>query len=211
MSASSSAKIARIIWFLEEEYGKIHWWRGDVDEVMIGAIFTQQTRWENVKKALTELKRRGLCSVKAISAADQNTVETAIRCTGFYRIKAQRLKSLASHVMSTFGGIEAMAEEPTDRLRKNLLEVYGIGEETADSILCYGLQRPSFVIDTYTERICRCAGIAERQPALKTLFEKVLPRDAAVHQQVRAHIVEYAKQFCIKKGCGGCTLASLNG
>jgi endonuclease III related protein len=211
MSASSSARIARIIRVLDTKYGKIDWWRGTPDEVMIGAILTQQTRWENVKKALMELKRRGLCSLRAIGEMDSMTIESAIRCTGFYHIKAQRLKSLASQVNGVYGDTNIMEEKPTHQLRECLLRVHGIGAETADSILCYGFQRPCFVIDAYTERICGCIGITEKRQALKTVFEKVLPGDAAVHQQVHAHIVEYAKEFCAKNRCDECTLANLNG
>jgi endonuclease-3 related protein len=211
MSASSSAKIALITRVLGTKYGRIDWWRGPPEEVMIGAILTQQTRWENVNKALMELKRLDLCSLRAIGEVDSVTIESAIRCTGFYRIKAQRLKSLASHVNSVYGDTRIMAEKPTHQLRDCLMGVHGIGAETADSILCYAFQRPCFVIDAYTERICGCIGITEKRQALKTLFEKVLPGDAAVHQQVHAHIVEYAKEFCAKKRCGECTLASLNG
>jgi len=104
-----------------------------------------------------------------------------------------------------------MAQQTTDQLRENLLGVLGIGEETADSILCYGLSRPTFVIDAYTERICQCGGISAKRPVLKTLFEKVLPRDTAVYQQVHAHVVEYAKEYCVKKRCTECTIPTLNG
>lgn len=211
MSVSSSARIARVIQFLDTKYGKIAWWQGTPDEVMIGAILTHQTRWENVIKALTVLKQRSLCSTRAISDADSMTIESAIRCTGFFRIKTQRLKYLAAHVNSLYGNTRIMAEKPTNELRESLLKVHGIGAETADSILCYGFQRPCFVIDAYTERICGCIGIKEKHQALRTLFEKVMLRDATVYQKVHAHIVEYAKEFCVKKRCGECTLVSLNG
>jgi endonuclease-3 related protein len=151
MSVSSSVRITRIIQYLDTKYGKIDWWQGNIDEVLIGAILTQQTRWENVGRALKELNHQGLCSIEAISSTDKKSIQMAIRSTGFYRIKTDRLKSLASFIMSRYGGIEGMARESTRELRKNLLEIYGIGEETADSILCYGFQRTSFVIDAYTE------------------------------------------------------------
>jgi endonuclease III related protein len=211
MSGSSSAKISKIIRILKRKYGTIEWWQGNTDEVMIGAILTQQTRWENVEKALQHLRFKGLCTIAAIRDADNTTLENAIRCTGFFRIKATRLKSLASGVMDESGGIRAMASQSDDDLRKKLLGIHGIGEETADSILCYGFSRPSFVIDAYTDRICRCAGIITNRHALKKLFEKVLPRDAQVFQQVHAHIVEYAKEYCGKRRCKECTIRTLNG
>jgi endonuclease-3 related protein len=211
MLVSSSSKISQIIRVLERKYGTIEWWRGNTEEVMIGAILTHQTRWENVEKALDRLRQMDLCSIEAIRVVDQTTLENAIRCTGFYRIKARKLKSLASYVIDEKGSIEAMTAEPTDDLRKNLLRIYGIGNETADSILCYGFFRPSFVIDAYTERICRCMGVTSNHHALKKMFEKVLPHDAGVFQQVHAHIVEYAKEYCGKKRCEECAIPTLNG
>jgi endonuclease-3 related protein len=211
MLESSSARILRIIRYLEKKYGMLDWWQGNTDEVMIGAILTQQTRWENVKRALAALKEQGLCSMEAIFSADPEILEQAIQCTGFYRIKTQRLKSLAAHVMCSYGSIELMADEPTDKIREQLIGVNGIGEETADSILCYGFQRPSFIIDAYTERICQCVGLGIKRAPLKVLFEAVLPHDPMIYRQVHAHIVEYAKEYCVKKRCGECTLVSLNG
>jgi endonuclease-3 related protein len=211
MSVSSSNKILLIVRMLKRKYGRIEWWRGNADEVMIGAILTQQTRWENVEKAIHQLRQNGLCSMAAINTTERNNLEKAIMSTGFYRIKAARLKSLASHVIGEYGGIERMAQQPTVHLRENILGVHGVGEETADSILCYGFSRPCFVIDAYTERICRCVGIITKRPVLKKLFEQVLPRDTAVYQQVHAHIVEYAKEYCVKKRCTECTIPTLNG
>jgi endonuclease-3 related protein len=210
MSGSSSGKINRLISSLAGCYGEIPWWPGYPDEVMIGAILTQQTRWENVERALINLKKRDLCSIDSIFHSDIRGIEDAIRCTGFYRIKAQRLKSLARYITKTFGGIEKMADISTGQLRAGLLDVSGIGEETADSILCYGLDRTSFVIDAYTERIVRCIGVPEKKQELKSIFEKNLPKDNHSYRQVHAHIVEYAKEYCGKKRCDECILLSSN-
>ena len=97
---------------LKKRYGTIPWWPGDRDEVMIGAILTQQTRWENVERALADLHRKGLCTMAAIRLADVRDIEDAIRCTGFYRIKAARLKALAAFVEEC-GGVQQMAGIPT--------------------------------------------------------------------------------------------------
>ena len=113
MSESSSVKIEHLICLLADRYGEIPWWPGNTDEVMIGAILTQQTRWENVESALAHLKRKGLCSLDSIFSAEIQGIEDAIRCTGFYRVKARRLKSLATHVMEIYGGAGGMADKPT--------------------------------------------------------------------------------------------------
>jgi endonuclease-3 related protein len=211
MLGSSSFKIKHLISSLAGCFGEIEWWPGYPDEVMIGAILTQQTRWENVERALADLKKRGLCSIDTIVTADIQELEDAIRCTGFYRVKARRLKLLASYVMETYGGADGMDDVPTPHLRLGLLNVSGIGEETADSILCYGLFRTSYVIDAYTERMTRCLGVTEKRQDLKRLFEKCLPKDNYVYRQTHAHIVEYAKEFCGKKRCSECILMSSSG
>jgi endonuclease-3 related protein len=210
MSASSSVKIRRLVRALKKRYGTIPWWPGDRDEVMIGAILTQQTRWENVERALAALRRQGLSSMAAIGSADTGEIEDAIRCTGFFRIKAARLKALAAFVEEC-GGVEGMEKIPTATLREGLLGVHGIGEETADSILCYGFSRPVFVIDAYTDRMVRCIGVKEPRKDLKALFGRVLPKDNEACRQTHAHIVEYAKEYCGKKRCDGCILVNSNG
>ncbi len=210
MSGSSSSECARIVRVLNGHYGHIPWWPGDTDEVLIGAVLTQQTRWENVVRALALLKEGSLCSVAALYEAGPAEIERAIRCTGFYRVKTRRLKALATFVMREYGGPGVMAESPTALLREGLLRVSGIGEETADSILCYGFHRASFVIDAYTHRICGCAGIPEQKSRLKALFEEVLPADPEVYRQTHAHIVEYAKEYCGRKRCETCILMNSN-
>lgn len=214
MSASSSinnaVKAGKIATLLNDRFGDIAWWPGDTDEVMIGAILTQQTRWENVKRALSFLKERELCSMAALYRADPREIEEAVRCTGFFRVKTRRLKALAAFVIETYGGVKEMAGIPTPVLRKGLLDIRGIGEETADSILCYGFSRPSFVIDAYTARIAGCAGITVKRSELKPLFESVLKKDARVYHQTHAHIVEYAKGWCTKNRCEGCRILALN-
>ena len=211
MSGSSSFKIKHLISSLVGCFGEIAWWPGDTDEVMIGAILTQQTRWENVERALADLKKRGICSLDTIVTADVLDIEDAIRCTGFYRVKVKRLKLLASYVIETYGGTDRMVDISTPSLRTGLMNVSGIGEETADSILCYGFFRTSFVIDAYTERMARCIGVTEKRQDLKRLFEKCLPKDNYIYRQTHAHIVEYAKEFCGKKRCSECILVSSSG
>ncbi len=211
MSESSSVRINRIIGVLTDHFGEIPWWPGSIDEVMVGAILTQQTRWENVERALVHLRNQGLCTLEIINRADMKEIEDAIRCTGFYRVKARRLKSLAARVIERYGETSGMVDIPTNQLRKGLLEISGIGEETADSILCFALSRTSFVVDAYTERMAECMGVKERRGALKRIFEEVLPGDNYFYRQTHAHIVEYGKEFCGKKRCPECILMSSKG
>ena len=198
-------KAEQIISLFQGLYGDIEWWPGDPEEVMIGAVLTQQTRWENVVNALDCLRKAGICSLRGIERASNRAVEEAIYCTGFYRIKRERLKCLASTVLSC-GGTKRLKEYPTPLLRAFFLAIKGVGPETADSILCYGFSRPVFVIDAYTHRICACAKISRTGVDLQALFQQLLPEEHQAHRQCHAWFVEYAKNYCSKKRCEECMI-----
>ena len=209
MPLSSEKLLKGIISFLNSQYGEIPWWPGSTEEVMIGAVLTQQTRWRNVEMALGHMNECGLCSLAAISRSADCDIERAIRCTGFYRVKTKRLKMLASFVTENYCDVNCMQAVPTSILRKELLCVNGIGAETADSILCYALNRRSYVIDAYTERICECAGITEKKGQLKSLFESILPKDNQAYRLCHAWFVEYAKEYCGNHRCEECMIKNL--
>jgi len=198
-----------IIISLERIYGSAGWWPGDADQVMIGAILTQQTRWSNVEKALLNLESAGIKTLEDIMKADKEMIMDAVRCTGYYRVKTERLIELSMFVDNK-GGIDALRKIPVGELRRDLLQVKGVGAETADSILCYGLNMPSYVIDSYTERITGCAGISAKKEKLKALFEDVLPLSVERYQDCHGWFVEYAKDFCIKKRCDECIVMNLD-
>jgi endonuclease-3 related protein len=211
MSESNSFKIKDLLHILSDQGSLREWWPGRGDEVVIGAVLTQQTRWKNVELALSRMKERGLCDLRSINHTSEGEIEDAIRPAGFYRVKTRRIKALASLVIERYGTLERMAEYPAASLRPALLEVHGIGAETADSILCFGLQKPTLVIDRYTERICACAGIREKGESLKSLLEAELEGDESAFRRVHAQFVEYAKEYCGKRRCEECGIAKLNG
>ncbi|MDD1653203.1 MAG: Fe-S cluster assembly protein HesB [Methanomicrobiales archaeon] len=198
--------ISRIVSLLPARASGDAWWPGTREEILIGAILTQQTRWESVERALSLMREAGCSSLEGIHRQEQEELEHLIRCTGFFRQKAGRLKALSAHILSTYGGIGGMEGCATEDLRRDFLSLRGIGEETADSMLCYALGRPTFVVDAYTERICRCAGVEIPRKDLKGEFEAVLPRDAGVYRDVHARIVEYAKAWCGGKRCEECRI-----
>lgn len=210
MSGSSSARdrVQALVAALGERYEPLPWWRAPPEEVMIGAVLVQQTRWENVERALDHLRGAGLLSLEEINRAPTETVEEAVRCAGFFRVKTRRLKALARFVLETHGSVGAMASVSTDLLRRGLLGVPGIGEETADAILCYAFGRCSFVIDAYTRRLCACAGIEEPAGGFRSLFEAVLPRENARYRETHAHIVEHGKRYCSRRRCEECSIKS---
>lgn len=211
VSPSDQRRARGLLESLETALGRFDWWSGDADEVMIGAVLTQQTRWENVEQALDRLRGEGMCTIPAIHLAGEETVQDLIRCTGFFRVKTRRLKNLAGRVVREYGCTGEMARRPTGELREFLLETPGIGEETADSILCYGFSRASFVVDAYTGRICRCAGITTPRKELKSLFESILPRDPVEYRLVHGRFVEYAKGWCARCSSEHCVVTNSPG
>lgn len=204
-------RIDALISILHEIYGILTWWEAPPEEVVIGAVLTQQTRWENVLVALSRLRSAGLITLSTIMAADSEDLESCIRCTGFYRVKSARLRRLASFICDRHGGIAMLDQIPTGTLRDALLTVNGVGEETADSILCYGLNRTAFVIDAYTRKICRCAGISVPDSQLRELFIRALSSDSVHLRSCHGQIVEYAKEYCSKKRCQECRIQILKG
>lgn len=185
------------------QFGHKHWWPADTPfEVAGGAILTQQTKWENVEKAIKNLKKRGCMEAESLSRIELEEIEEMVRCTGFYRQKAKRLKDVSTFFFENPG----ILEKQVDELRDVLLSLNGVGEETADSIVLYAADKPRFVIDAYTRRICRCMGIEGGYSELQSLFEDSIPQDVSMYKEFHALIVEYGKQFCGKKQCTECII-----
>ena len=188
---------------LFKQFGNRYWWPAETPfEVVIGAILTQQTKWENVETAIRNLKDRELMEAESLSVAGDEELEEIIRCTGFFRQKAKRLKNISTFFAQNPG----ILEKPTDELRTVLLSLNGVGEETADSIVLYAADKPKFVIDTYTKRMFSCLGIKGNYGELQSLFEESIPEDVSMYKEYHALIVEYGKQFCGKKKCDECIL-----
>ncbi len=182
-------------------FGHKEWWHADTPfEVVAGAVLTQQTKWENVEKAIKNLKDSGLMGEESITKVEIEELEGLVRCTGFYRQKAKRLKNVSKFFYENPG----ILDKPVDELRDILLSLNGIGEETADSIVLYAADKPKFVIDAYTKRMCRCIGIEGDYGEMQSLFESSLQRDVPLYREFHALIVEYGKQFCGKKRCDEC-------
>ena len=174
-------------------------------EVIVGALLTQQTRWESVEQAIANLKERSLLTPAALADAEQVTIEECIRCTGFYRQKAERLQLLSQYF--DHNGISGILKRPVAELRRELLSLKGVGPETADSIILYAAHKPIFVIDAYTKRICECIGVTGGYETLQKHFEDSLPRDTQLYQEFHALIVAYGKQYCTRKRCDECIIA----
>jgi endonuclease III related protein len=197
-------------------YGPQHWWPGRTSfEVIVGAILTQNTSWSNVEGALRNLRREKLLTPRAIEAVSLPRLAHLIRSSGYFRQKAKKLKCFVRFLRVNYGGsLPRMFRTPTSLLREKLLSVHGIGPETADSILLYAGQHPVFVIDAYTRRLLerhRLAIPADSYEDLRQLFERNLPREAALYNEFHALIVRTGKEHCRTHNfrCSECPLHRL--
>ncbi len=140
---------------LSRKWGRQHWWPAETPfEVILGAILTQNTSWTNVERAIVNLRSAKMLSLEGIRKLPLPKLEELVRSSGYFRQKAQRLKSFVAFLDARYGGsLEQMFATPTEQLRAELLSQNGIGPETADSILLYGGNHEIFVIDAYTRRI----------------------------------------------------------
>ncbi len=190
--------------------GHQRWWPGDsAFEIMVGAVLTQNTAWTNVERAIANLKQAKALSPKAIVKAHPRRLAAWLRPSGYFNIKAKRLKAMCRWLVGE-GGVNKLAKFATHDLRHALLNVHGIGPETADDILLYAFNRPVFVIDAYTRRIFARLGIVrgtEDYETLRQLFENNLGPDVTLFNEYHALIVTHGKDMCKKKPmCGNCSL-----
>jgi endonuclease-3 related protein len=194
-------------------YGPRRWWPGDsAFEIMVGAVLTQNTAWINVEKAIANLKRARMLSATAIVETHPRRVASLIRSSGYFNVKAKRLRALCRWIVAE-GGLSRLARMSTEELRRALLAVHGIGPETADDILLYAFERPVFVIDAYTRRVfARLGAIKGPEPyeALRQAFEVSLGEDVPLYNEYHALIVLHGKEACRRKPlCHSCCLATV--
>jgi endonuclease-3 related protein len=218
MPASKSVKTHRTLKemyrALHDAYGPQHWWPGESPtEVIIGAILTQNTNWKNVERAIANLRDRRMLDWKELQKISVEELAQLIRPAGYYNIKARRLKHFVHWLWTNHdGSLDNLKCLPLPALREELLSINGIGPETADSILLYALNRPSFVIDAYTTRLLRRHALISEDAKyhdMKDLFERALPAETQLFNEFHALIVTVAKKHCRKRAaCEGCPLDS---
>ncbi len=198
---------------LLDRYGPQHWWPAEGPfEVMVGAILTQSAAWSNVEKAIAGLKEAGVLSSEALRRLPLVELAHLIRPCGYYNAKAAKLKSLAQWLgESCNDDLSKLSTRDTDTLRRELLSIHGVGEETADSILLYALGKPVFVIDAYTRRIISRLGLAPKNlsyAACQALFRDNLTLDSQLFNEYHALLVSLAKDICRPRPrCLKCCLA----
>jgi len=199
---------------LLDTYGPQHWWPAeDPFEVMVGAVLTQNTAWGNVEKAIANLKAAGRLTPEWLLSMERDTLAELIRPSGYYNVKTHRLRNLCEWLIER-DGYAAVARWETQKLRESLLNVKGIGPETADDILLYAFHRPVFVIDQYTRRLMTRLGLAdgkEDYEALRELFESALPTKTDLYNEYHALIVRHAKEKCTtSEDCRHCEIESVS-
>lgn len=197
-------------------YGPRNWWPADsAFEVLVGAVLTQNTNWLNVTKAISTLRDRGLLSFAALRDIEHQQLAECIRPSGYYNLKATRLKNLLNMIEHSYSGsLDGLLQEETQVARQRLLEVKGVGPETADSILLYAGDHPLFVVDAYTHRIFSRHSLLPEECDYQTaqdLFMDNLEPDPQLFNEYHALIVRAAKDFCKKSQplCEGCPLQGL--
>jgi endonuclease III related protein len=182
---------------LYDAWGTQHWWPAETPfEVIVGAYLTQNTAWTNVERALANLRATQLLSVEGIRSVRLARLERLIRPSGYFRQKARRLKTFVAFLDRQYGGsLEEVFSQPAEKLRKELLDLNGVGPETADSILLYAGNHPVFVVDTYTRRILDRHDILDGKAdyeEIRQLFERSL---APVADAQKSKPVKIAKQL----------------
>ena len=200
---------------LLSHYGSSDWWPAKTPfEVVVGAILTQNTNWNNVEKAIANLRQADALTLAPILNLDREDLEQLIRPSGFFRQKAERLQLFCHYLQDHHrGSFENLFDQELDLVREELLRLKGVGPETADSILLYAGKLPSFVVDTYTTRLFgRLALLSgkEKYHEVRDLFMSGLPEDIQLYNEYHALIITHGKNFCRKKpACQNCPCADI--
>ena len=201
---------------LLDAFGPQKWWPGDTRfEMMVGAILVQNTNWQNVERAIGNLREAELLDPHALYEVPEEELQELIRPAGYYRVKAKRLRGLLRFLVERYdGSIEAIFRTPLADLRQELLGVNGVGPETADSILLYAGGLPIFVVDAYTHRILGRHGWIDLESdyhQIQEFFHDRLPADAPMFNEFHALLVYLGKHYCKKARplCETCPLKSM--
>ena len=215
-SANKNSCIKVAFELLLKTFGHQYWWPGDSPwEVATGAVLTQNTNWSNVEKAIANLKHHALLSPQLTLDVSPEKLATAIHPSGFFNLKTSRLKNLAQWWIDNVKKNNQLkkTDTSTGELRDQLLEINGIGPETADSIILYAFNRPIFVIDAYTRRMAsRHLDIPADMDydTMQNIFTSSLPKNAQLYNEYHALIVYNSKHNCHKQACNdSCPLNQL--
>jgi endonuclease-3 related protein len=212
---------------LLNHFGNLNWWPQDIKyhkktgsdprfEVIVGAILTQNAAWSNVEKALENLKSKKLLDIEKISKIDIKLLQKIVRPTGFFNQKAKRMKYISKYLESNYSAdLDTFFNRDFNIIREELLQINGIGPETADSILLYAGDKPIFVVDAYTKRICKRLPI-DVNPTydfIQNYFQNDILKKfnkneiSKIYNEFHALIVNQGKNYCKSKPkCDNCPI-----
>ncbi len=197
---------------LYKQFGAQHWWPADTkDEVVIGAVLTQNTAWVNVERAIQRLRGSNLLTLESIAGENIEKLKECIKPAGFFNQKAEYLRNVAIFFTRS-GGFEKLSQLDVWDLRRLLLNIKGIGKETADSIVLYAFGKPIFVVDAYTKRIVMRHNLSVdlSYDSIQKLFMENLPLDTELFGEYHALLVKVSKEYCKKRPlCVNCPLEDL--
>jgi endonuclease-3 related protein len=207
-------KLKEIYATLLGHFGKQDWWPAKTRfEVVVGAILTQNTNWNNVEHVINDLHGRKLLDPRALDEIPLDELSPLLRRSGYFNQKAKKLRAFLDYFNEYDFSFNELMKKDKKILRAEILSIWGIGPETADDILLYALDKPSFVIDAYTKRILSRMGIIEKNmgyDSLKSLFEKNIDSDLEIYKEYHALLDELAKAYCKPKPlCDSCPLSNL--
>lgn len=199
---------------LLDHFGPQGWWPGETRiEIMVGAILTQAVAWRNVEKSIVSLKEAGLLDLHELACISEAELAEFIRTTLYHRQKARKIKALVQYIEDSYaGGIDLMMQQPIKKLRIELLSVWGIGEETADSILLYAGDYPIFVVDTYTRRIFGRLGLSDAKATydqIQSFMHRNIKPDTSTYNEYHALLVALGSNNCRKNKplCNTCPIS----
>ena len=212
MKSQVPKRLLKIYDRLFEHFGPQCWWPGETQlEICVGAILTQNTAWSNVEKAISNLKKEKYLKLNRLKVIKTKKLASLIKSSGYFNIKAERLKSFIDYFANHHKGIfKNLFKGELENIRHSLLSVKGIGPETADSILLYAGGIPIFVVDAYTKRIfsrLKLTAESATYDDVQSFFMKNLPKKTALYNEYHALIVMLGKHYCKPKPvCDPCPL-----
>ncbi|MFC1978751.1 endonuclease III domain-containing protein [Chloroflexota bacterium] len=214
--SSAEAAVLEIYSRLLSAFGSRKWWPSDTrEETIIGAVLAQNVSWRNVEKAIANLKHAGMLSLQAVHTAESSLLAELIKPTRFYNQKAEKLKNFTQWLYEDYkGSLDSAFSQDLEDVRREMLTINGLGQETVDSILLYAGGKSIFVVDAYTKRIFYRLGLTDidwSYSKLQTYFMQNIKADVQLYNDYHAQIVRLGNAFCRKSNpnCGECPLRSI--
>ena len=206
MNEPTRGKLLKLYNQLKAAYGSQAWWPADTPfEVILGAILVQSTAWRNVVKAIGNLRGADLLTPSKLGKIPQLQLQELVRPSGYFRDKAKKVRAFLTHLETHHNyRLDSLFAADVFTLRDELLSIYGIGNETADSIILYAAEKAIFVIDSYTHRLLSRLGWITGKydyDKLQAMFMDALPHDVGLFSEFHALIDRHSSRICRKTPC----------